>query len=274
MNTKLRKSKKIDHSDSFNLGSSGTKGIAVYLSVFSLLCIWSVVSGFNLVNPLILPSPIRVLGAVSDVGPILIRHLWATVFRVLLSYTLGVGLGIATGVLMQYNRKVFCVLDGLVETFRPVPPVALIPFFILIFGFSESGKIVITTLGVWLLITVTAVEAIERVPAAIIRWGLVVGLKRRELFRKIILPASWPEMRTGFRIALALAITLVIVSEFMGATYGMGYLISVSKVTLTTPTIFLSIMILGWTGWLLDRTLRLIFQLTTKWDIRAKGATR
>jgi ABC-type nitrate/sulfonate/bicarbonate transport system permease component len=55
-------------------------------------------------------------------------------------------------------------------------------------------------------------------------------------------------MRVGFRIALAAAITLVIVAEFMGATYGLGYLISVSKVTLTTPTILLSTFLLGWLG--------------------------
>lgn len=95
---------------------------------------------------------------------------------------------------------------------------------------------------------------------------------RPELFRRIIIPAAWPEMRVGFRIALAAAITLVIVAEFMGATYGLGYLISVSKVTLTTPTILLSTFLLGWLGWGLDKVVRLVFDKTCAWDARVKEA--
>ena len=102
----------------------------------------------------------------------------------------------------------------------------------------------------------------------------VVGLSRRDLFRMVILPAAWVEMRSGFRIALALAVSLVVVSEFLGATYGLGYLISVAKVTLTTPTLLLSIMLLGWLGWGLDRLVRYMFDKTTAWDVRAKGATK
>jgi ABC-type nitrate/sulfonate/bicarbonate transport system permease component len=212
--------------------------------------------------------------AAGDVGPTLAKHITATVFRICLGYGLGVLLGMSMGVLMQYNRIAHQLLDGIVETFRPVPTVAVVPFFILLFGFSETGKILVTVIGVGLMITVATVEAIERVPSAIIRWGLVMGLNRWKLFRFIILPAAWPEMRGGMRLAMALAITLVIVSEFMGATYGLGYLISVSKVTLTTSTLFLAIIILGWIGWAFDRLLRFIFNRTTAWDIRAKGATR
>ena len=228
----------------------------------------------GIINTLLLPSPLRVLESARDVGSTLALHVTATLLRVAVGYLLGVLLGVCLGVLMQFDSRIFRALDGLIETFRPVPPVAVVPFFILLFGFSELGKILITVLGVSLLITVTTIEAIERVPAGVIRWGLVLGLSRRDLFRFIVLPAAWPEMRGGYRIALALAITLVIVSEFMGARYGLGYLISVSKVTLTTPTILLTTMILGWMGWGLDRMLRLLFDKSTAWDIRAKGATR
>jgi len=167
---------------------------------------------------------------------------------------------------MQYNRHAFAVLDGIVETGRPIPTVALIPFFTLVFGFSELGRFWVVTLGTALLITVTVVEAIERVPTAIIRWGLVLGLPRTQLFQRILLPAAWPHMRTGFRLALALSFTLVIVAEFMGATYGLGHLISVAKVTLTTPTLLLCIAILGLLGWMTDRGLRALFNHTARWE--------
>lgn len=256
------------------LGSGARRGFYPLFGVIFLILVWTLVSYFGWVNTLLLPSPLRVIESVKDIGPTLLLHISATLFRVFIGYSLGIIIGVSIGVLMQYDSRVFRALDGLIETFRPVPPVAVVPFFILIFGFSEYGKILVTFMGVGLLIIVTTIEAIERVPASVIRWGLVLGLRRRVLFRRIILPAAWPEMRAGFRIAMALAITLVIVSEFMGARYGLGYLISVSKVTLTTPTILLTTMILGWIGWGLDRILRFIFDKTTAWDLRARGATR
>lgn len=256
------------------IGSAGGRSLSAYIGVVSFFVLWGFLSFSGLVNSLILPSPLRVIEAIGDVGVTLFSHIIATTFRIIIGYVLGIFIGIILGVGMQYNRSMFLLFDGLIETFRPVPPVALVPFFILLFGFSELGKVFIVTIGVGLVIVVTTVEAIERVPVGILRWGLVCGLTRFNLFKNIILPSAWPEMRGGFRIALALAITLVIVSEFMGATYGLGYLINVSKITLTTPTILLCIIIIGWIGWALDRIVRLIFKKTCFWDIRAKEAIR
>ncbi len=254
------------------LGSTGKKSTISLIGVSAMIIIWSILSFAGIVSPLLLPSPLRVLMAVKDIGIDLLGHLVATSIRIIAGYSLGVLIGVITGVLMQYNRRVFLLVDGIVETSRPVPPVALVPFFILWFGFTEFGKILLVTSGTALIITITIVEAFERVPASLIRWGLVVGLSRRELFRLIILPAAIPEMRAGFRIALGVAITLVVVSEFMGATYGMGYLINVSKVTLSTASILLGIILIGWMSWAFDKFLRYFFSKKCAWDIRAKGA--
>jgi sulfonate transport system permease protein len=256
------------------LGSSAKRTPLSLVGVLSIIILWTLLSSFKLVNPLLLPSPMRVIVAAKDIGFDLAWHVLATVIRALAGLFLGGVVGFSVGVLMQYSRRAFILLDGVVETSRPVPPVALVPFFILLFGFSEYGKILLVALGTGLVITVATVEAIERVPSGVVRWGLVSGLSRAGLFRYIILPAALPDMRTGARIALATAITLVIVSEFMGSTYGLGYLINVSKITLTTPTIVLCIIILGWLSWGLDRALRLAFDRVSAWDIRAKGAVR
>jgi ABC-type nitrate/sulfonate/bicarbonate transport system permease component len=256
----------------FSIGSVGNSRRLSWVGIVGFILIWVILSTFKIIDPLILPSPVRVLTAIHDVGLNLVLHILFTIMRVVVGLLLGSILGITIGVLMQYYRNVYVILDGIVETFRPVPPVALLPFIILIFGFSEIGKVVIVSLGVSLVMVVDTIESIERVPASLIRLGLVSGISRFSLFKKIILPAAWPEMRSGFRIALALDFTLVIVSEFMGATFGMGYLINVSKITLTTPTIILSIIILGILGWTFDKALRYLFNKTCFWEKKAKNA--
>lgn len=256
------------------LGSGGKKSALSILGVLGIIALWTIVCSLHIIPPLLLPSPSRVLLAAADIGPDLFKHIGATTARVVSGFLLGGIAGIGVGVSMQYDRRVFLLLDGIVETARPVPPVALVPFFLLWFGFSEPGKILLVAMGTSLVIIVAVVEALERVPTGVVRWGLVMGLPRRDLFKLILLRSALPEMRAGFRIALALAVTLVVVSEFMGATYGVGYLINVSKVTLNTPTVVLSIIVLGWLAYLLDRMLRWFFDKSCSWDVRAKGATR
>lgn len=256
------------------LGSTGERTPISTLSVVGLLVLWGIVAQTGIVNPLLLPSPFRVVMAARDIGPTLVFHFGATVARIITGFVLGASVGVGVGLCMQYSRKVFVLLDGIVETSRPIPAVALVPFFLLVFGFAEVGKILLVTFGTSLIMIVATVEAIERVPSGVLRWGLVLGLPRRKLFSRVILPAAIPELRTGFRIALAVAVTLVIVSEFMGATYGLGYLINVAKITLTTPTLVLSVVLLGWVSWGLDRAVRLLFDRASAWDLRAKGALK
>jgi ABC-type nitrate/sulfonate/bicarbonate transport system permease component len=270
----VRQSEQLRQNQSVELGSAGGRSRTTWFGVVGFLIIWLIVSSLQIVRPLILPSPVRVLEAAEDIGFTLVWHVLATTVRVIVGFVTGVLVGAFIGIMMQYSRKVFILLDGIIETVRPVPIVATIPFIILIFGFAEVGKFLVAVIGVAVIIVVSTIEAIERIPAGIVRWGLVSGLSKPEQFIRVFLPAAWPEMRAGFRISIALAVTLVVVAEFMGATYGLGYLISISKVTLSTPTMFLCIMIAGWLGWGLDKLVQVLFDKTCAWDLKAKGATR
>jgi NitT/TauT family transport system permease protein len=256
------------------LSSHSPKGFLAYLGLPAFLFVWSALSYSNLVNPLLLPPPDRVILAARDIGFPLAAHFVATLIRVIGGFLGAVLLGSTIGVLMQYNRCFYGVMDGLIETWRPVPAVALVPFFILIFGFSEAGRLLLVVLGTALVVVVTVVESLERVPPSLIRLGLIAGLPRSKIFRLILIPAAAPFARAGFRIALALSITLVVVSEFLGSRYGLGYLINVSKVTLTTSTMFLCIILLGLVGFILDFGLRKVFGAVSVWEYSSREAMR
>lgn len=256
------------------LSSHSSKGVLVYVGLPAFIIIWSALSYSKLINPLLLPPPDRVVLAARDIGLPLMAHVSATVLRVVGGYLAAVVLGSVIGIWMQYNHCFYGIMDGLIETWRPVPPVALVPFFILIFGFSEIGRLLLVALGTMLVIVVTVVESFERVSPSLVRLGLVSGLTRPAIFRLILIPAAIPFARAGFRIALALSVTLVVVSEFLGSRYGLGYLINVSKVTLTTSTMFLCIILLGVIGYILDFALRKIFAAVSEWEYSSREVIR
>src|SRR5690606_3278247 len=88
----------------------------------------------------------------------------ATLLRVICGFVVGTALGLGLGLLMSYSKKAQFFFDPLVESMRPVPVIAMIPFFLMWFGIGETGKFLLITLGVFAIIVVSTVEAVRNVP--------------------------------------------------------------------------------------------------------------
>jgi ABC-type nitrate/sulfonate/bicarbonate transport system permease component len=232
-------------------------------SVF--LVVWYVVTQFGLVKTLYLPHPFSVIAAAYDTRDTILLHAMATLLRLIAGYLIGICVGFFLGLLMKYSYIVDRLLYKLVEAWRPVPPVALVPFFILWFGFSSFGKILLITLGVALIMVVNTYEAVNNVKPIFIKAAYSLGASKTTVFRTVIIPAILPELKAGLRISLAIGFALVIVSEYMGADYGLGYLINISKITFSTQTILLAILIIGLIAVFLDQLVQRITNRLTAW---------
>ncbi len=235
------------------------------LAPVALFLLWFVLTNYGIIKPLYFPKPQAVFSSILDLKGTLVFHILATLTRVIIGYVLGVLVGLFLGLAMSYNKYMFASLNTIIESWRPVPPVALVPFFILWFGFSNTGKIVLVLFGVALIIVVNTIEAVKNVNPIYVQAAYSLGAAKRKVFFSVIFPAIIPELRSGLRIALALSVSLVIVSEFLGASIGIGYLINISKITFNTNTILLSALILGLISWLLDFILRKILDRATLW---------
>lgn len=231
----------------------------------SLIIVWGFVTHFSLVNSLLLPSPLAVIEAAGNIGLALVGHSMATVGRALLGLLIGTVIGVFLGLLVRYNTIAKVMTEPFLDAARPVPVIALIPFFILIFGFSEIGRILLVLIAVTIIIAVATVEAIETMPEAWFRFPLVAGYSRKRIFMRVILPGLTPWLVGPIRIALSISFTLVIASEFMGAQAGLGYLINAARVNLATPTILLCILLLGILAQVLDSILYYLMSKLNFW---------
>src|SRR5207249_1282021 len=102
-----------------------------------------------------------------------------TTLRLVIGYFLGVIVGTAGGVLLRYSSVIDDTFYPLVESWRPVPTVALVPFFVLWFGFAEIGKILLVLLGVALVIIVTTYEAIGNIKPVYVKAAYSLGASKR-----------------------------------------------------------------------------------------------
>ncbi|OLD77052.1 MAG: hypothetical protein AUG87_05925 [Candidatus Rokubacteria bacterium 13_1_20CM_4_70_14] len=115
---------------------------------------------------------------------------------------------------------------AIVEILRPIPPLAMLPLFIVWVGIGETSKIAFITYATFFPMFLTTVHAVGRVDPLLLRAAASLGARRTPLFFRVVLPAALPELLTGIRLGVALSFFVIVISEFIGAEEGLGYLIN------------------------------------------------
>lgn len=240
------------------------------VSVALYLLIWFAITreGFNLVEPIKFPSPLMVVDAAIRTRDLIIPDVLATLARVVTGFTTGAVLGVTLGLLMSYSKKALYFFDPLIESMRPVPVIAMIPFFLMWFGIGETGKFLLIVLGVFAIMVVATVEAVRNVPSIYVRASQSLGAGRAQIFRTIVIPAILPELIGTLRVAAALSFTLVVAAEFMGAQQGLGYRILEARRLFNTDVILLGVTIIGVLSAITDGAIRRIMAHLTRWSGR------
>jgi ABC-type nitrate/sulfonate/bicarbonate transport system permease component len=155
---------------------------------------------------------------------------------------------------------------GVLELLRPVPPIALIPVAILWFGIDDASKVSIITYAAMWPILLNVILGVQSVPPIIQATAKSLGITGGRYFVKIVLPHSVPQIMVGLRVAGAIAFVVVVASEMVAATAGVGYWILDSERTFRTPQMFAGIAVLSILGALVNLALLKIERLTTKWQ--------
>lgn len=221
----------------------------------ALLIVWSVVTT-HFVRELVFPSPISVLAAIEALGTSLLRHSLMTLGRVVFGLAIGAPLGVLIGLAMSWNATTRAILHPVVEIVRPLPPTALIPFFIIWFGIGMSGQVALIAISSLMVLAVQTATSVQAVPLTYVRAAISLGASRAALFRTILFPAITPSLVGALRIAAALAFAVGIAAEFMGAQSGIGFLMMVARRTLETNTILLGIILIALESFVVDWTIR------------------
>jgi ABC-type nitrate/sulfonate/bicarbonate transport system permease component len=225
-------------------------------SVAAFLGVWALAAGTvelgRLFNPIFLPGPWVVVGKVLRLaaeGQLWI-HVGATLERVALGFSTGAALALALGVLAGHVRGVRTVVEPVVELLRPIPPLAMLPLFIVWIGIGEGSKVGFITYATFFPMFLTTVHAVSRLDPRLVRAAQSLGARRGQLFRHVILPAALPEILTGIRLGVALSFFVIVISEFIGAEAGLGYLINDGRNFFLVAQMLGAAVVLGLLGYL------------------------
>ena len=240
--------------------------IAAFLVLWSLLS--GVVAALTLFNPIFLPGPWLVLGSVLDMavrGPLWI-HLAATLERVALGFGAGAALGVVLGLAAGHLASVRNVIEPVVELLRPIPPLAMLPMFIVWVGIGEVSKVGFITYATFFPIFLTTVNGVRQIDPLLLRAAQSLGARGLGLFTRVILPAALPDVLTGLRLGVALAFFVIVISEFIGAEQGLGYLINDGRNFFLVPQMLGAAVVLGLLGYAGNGLVRLLERRLTRWQ--------
>ncbi len=190
-----------------------------------LVLLWDLTVRFS--GSDLFPKPIEVLAGIVELASkgLLLKYMVASLFRVTVGFFLAVLVGVPLGLVCGWFPPLFRALNPLIQVLRPISPIAWIPVAILWFGVDDRAPIFLIFLASVFPITVSAMAAVQNIQPVYIRAARNFGVGRTELFRRIILPATLPQVITGIRIALGVAWLVVVAAEMIAVSSGLGFLI-------------------------------------------------
>ncbi len=234
----------------------------------ALLVAWYLLALFKVITPLLLPSPVTVflkMISLLSTGEIL-PDIGFTLYRALVGFILACIIGIPLGLVMGYSNKIYSSFEFIVEFFRSIPATALFPLFILAFGVGDESKIAITAWSAGLVMVINSMYGVHLSKELRLKAARTFKIDNWTLFRKIIFPEALPQIFTGIRVAISLALVVVVVTEmFIGTLVGLGYRIINAQLVYNGPEMYAAILIAGVVGFALNKGFMYLERKVVHW---------
>ncbi len=230
---------------------------------------WQLIVAIGLVDPFLVASPSKVATALVDQieSGVIFEHLRVSMTELAIGFGIASVLGIVWGVLMGWYGPLNEALDPFVWLMYSAPLVALYPVFLLIFGLGAKTVIAICVLLAVFPILVNTRTGVHEVDAKLVQAARSFGATDRQLFTKIVLPASLPFVMSGLRLGLGRGLVGVVVGEFFVGDKGLGYSVAYYAGLLRTTDMIVQVVVIGAIGVVLTTLLSILERRIDAWRV-------
>jgi ABC-type nitrate/sulfonate/bicarbonate transport system permease component len=249
-----------------------TAGLGLVLPV-SLLLLWQML-GMAFGTPRTpLPTKIVEAAIAMTASGDLPLGILQSLGRVFGGFLLAALIAIPLGLLMGYSRAVERNLDPLVETFRPIAAIAILPLAILWLGTGTSAAVAIVAYAAFFPLVVNTVAGAKNVNPTLLRAAATMGLDRKTTIRTVVVPAALPSIGVGLRIAMGVGWTAIVAAELAvgakaggGGSGGIGQMMFVFYAySIELNRIIVCMIAVGLVALVLDRMLRMMMRKLMPW---------
>ena len=247
------------------------RAIELAAGPFILILVWWIAFRLHLVGGDLLPSPIQTLRdtSINIASGKMTTDLARTLTRVGYSIAIAVVGGVPVGILLGAKPAVYRSVEFIIDFFRSTPATAMFPLFLLLFGLGDLAKISVAAFASWLVIVFNVAYGVMNARQTRILAARSMGASSLRIFCGVIFPETLPQILVGLRVAISLALVVIIVAEmFVGASDGMGHRIIDAQISYSLTDMYGSILVVGAIGYGFNLALLLLEKNFVHWSGR------
>lgn len=220
-----------------------------------LLALWELAAASGAMPSLSFPPMSEILAAWWRLilSGELLRELGDSLWRMFAGYFIGVALGVLFGLLMGYFRVFYNLLEPITEVLRPIPSPAYLPIVILFLGIDDEMKIFMIAFASLFPVLINTYSGVRSVDPIQLQTARTFGVSGHKLVWQVVLPAASPYIFTGMRVSLAVALIVMVISEMVAASSGIGYFILSAQRGFKIREMFAGVLTLAVVGYVLNR---------------------
>jgi ABC-type nitrate/sulfonate/bicarbonate transport system permease component len=237
--------------DSIGVANVATRRVLLpAVGVALVLVLWEATVVFYRLPAIVLPSPFAVVATLAELVQTAAfwRDVGVSLYEFVVGYAIGVVLGVAIGMLVGERAWFRMAATPVIESLRFIVPFAWIPLTILWFGTSFTGKIALVAYAVFFVMVVSTARAVAQTDPTLSRVGTMLGMGSWRLAFTVHLRAAAPTLASAARAAAAIGWIAVVAAEYIGASAGLGLMITNAATSLATPVVIAGMFVIGVIG--------------------------
>jgi NitT/TauT family transport system permease protein len=225
--------------------------ISTPLLLIAIIAVWKIYTVVSGISEFVIPAPESAWASLVE----LVRdpetwtvHVWITLFETVVGFVIAVVSGVAIGAVLGRIFWLELALRPIIVALQVIPKVALIPIFVILFGFGVTSKVIIAAILAFFPIMLNVMLGVRSVDPGHREVMRSLGASRLQTFRHLDFHSTLPYVFAGMEVGIVFALIGAIVGEYLGANEGLGNLVVVSLNALDAPQLFAVIILLAAMG--------------------------
>lgn len=243
------------------------KKVWLLLSFITALILWTLLS-MNEKTARSFPNVIVTFQSMETMikRGVFFEDIKSSLISVLAGFAIGFALSLPMAILMAWYIPVRNIIEPWIQFIRNIPPLAYVPLVVISAGVGRKPQIIVITIATFLIMTVTIYQGVLNVDETLIKAARVLGATDKDIFLKVIAPATLPFIITAIRLGSSTALTTLIAAESTGAVAGLGMRIRSLNNSFESEPMLLYIIIIGIIGMLVEQFVKFLERRFTGWQ--------
>ncbi|MDD6056747.1 MAG: ABC transporter permease [Clostridiales bacterium] len=214
------------------------------------------------------PNVVVVLSSIKTMieRRVLFGDISSSLISVVLGYLLGFVIALPVAILMAWYKPVRFIIEPWIQFIRNIPPLAYVPLIVIAAGVGRKPQVIVITIACFLTMCITIYQGVINVDETLIKAARVLGASDKDIFVRVIAPATLPFILTAVRLGASVALTTLIAAESTGASAGLGMRIRSLNNSFESAPMLLYIIIIGILGITIEKLIKYLERRLTSWQ--------